>query len=158
MELMQRYNELVYSGVNPFDPYWRPNAHEYYSKWEPNQANFHPKPSDISHDFHSMYLSLVVEGVVGLTPRADAQIELDPAARQWSHFMLDRLRHRGHDLTIAWDQPDGEVAYDGVPQGFSLYVDGKLAFTRQALGHVIYDPASGNVQEVIGPSPPPLPQ
>ena len=33
MELMTRYNELVYPGVHPNDPYWRPNAHEYYSKW-----------------------------------------------------------------------------------------------------------------------------
>jgi len=143
MELMERYNALVYPGVNPFDPYWRPNAHEYYSKWEPHQASPRPKPSDISHDFHSMYNALVVEGVVGLTPRSDDTIELNPAARTWDYFALHRLRYRDHDLTIIWDRPDGQVRYQGYPEGFSLYVDGKLAFTRPQLERVEFAPGRG---------------
>jgi hypothetical protein len=153
MELMTRYNTLMYSGVNPYDPLWRPNAHEYYSKWEPNQSSTHPKPSEISHDFHSMYCSLIVEGAVGLTPRDDDKIELQPLALQWTYFLLDRLRYRGHDLTIVWDQPDGQIRYAGYPEGFSLYVDGKVAFTRNQLGHVLYDPTAGTVSEINGPSP-----
>ena len=51
-------------------------------------------------------------------------------AREWPYFLLDRLRYRGHDLTIVWDRPDGQVRYDGYPEGFSLYIDGALAFTR----------------------------
>ena len=39
------------------------------------------------------------------------------------------------------------------PEGFSLYVNGKLAFTRQQLAHVIFDPATNSVREVLGPSP-----
>jgi len=152
MELMERYTTLMYSNVNPYDPLWRPNAHEYYSKWEPHQVSTRPKPSDISHDFHSMYCSLVVEGAVGLTPRSDDKIELQPAALHWTYFMLDRLRYHGKDLTIAWDEPDGKVRYTGYPEGFSLYIDGKLAFTRDHLGHVLYDPATGAVTELSGPS------
>jgi hypothetical protein len=153
MDLMGQYNALVYPGVNPFDPYWRPNVHEYYSKWEPHQISEHPKPSDISHDFHSMYCALVVEGVVGLTPRSDAKIELQPAALRWPYFLLDRVRYHGEDLTIVWDQPDGQVRYNGRPEGFSLYIDGKRAFTRDHLGHFIFDPATGAVDEINGPSP-----
>jgi len=153
MELMSRYNTLMYSGVNPYDPLWRPNAHEYYSKWEPNQTVQHPKPSEISHDFHSMYCSLVVEGVVGLTPRDDDKIELQPMALEWKYFLLDHLRYRDHDLTIVWDQPDGEVRYAGIPEGFSLYIDGKVAFTRDQLGHLLYDPATGAVTALNGPVP-----
>jgi Mannosylglycerate hydrolase MGH1-like glycoside hydrolase domain len=146
MELMSRYNDLVYPGVYPSDPLWRPNVHEYYSKWEPYSQSIRPKPSDISHDFHSMYLSLIVEGVVGLTPRSDSRIELQPMARRWSYFLLDGLRYHGHDLTIVWDRPDGQVRYTGYPEGFSLYIDGALAFTRPDLGHVVYDPATQNVE------------
>ena len=152
MELMARYTSLMYPGVNPFDPQWRPNAHEYYSKWEPYQVSTRPKPSDISHDFHSMYCSLVVEGAVGLTPRSDDKIELQPAALHWTYFVLDRLRYHGKDLTILWDQPDGYARYAGYPEGFSLYIDGKQAFTRDHLGHVLYDPATGTVTELSGPS------
>lgn len=153
MELMTRFTSLMYPGVNPFDPLWRPNAHEYYSKWEPHQVSNRPKPSDISHDFHSMYCSLIVEGVVGLTPRSDAKIELQPAALHWNHFLLDRLRYHGKDLTIVWDQPDGQAHYRGYPEGFSLYVDGRRVFTRDHIGHVLYDPATGAVDEIHGPSP-----
>ncbi|MDX2170717.1 MAG: hypothetical protein SF182_26840 [Deltaproteobacteria bacterium] len=145
MELMRRYNDLIYPGVHPSDATWRPNAHEYYSKWEPYSVSPRPKPSDISHDFHSMYISLVVEGVVGLTPRIDEQIELEPMAREWSYFALDGLRYRGHDLTIIWDRPDGDVRYQGRPEGFSLYIDDQLAFTRPDLAHVVYDPATRTV-------------
>jgi Mannosylglycerate hydrolase MGH1-like glycoside hydrolase domain len=152
MELMARYTALMYPGVNPYDPLWRPDAHEYYSKWEPHQVSPRPKPSDISHDFHSMYCSLVVEGVVGLTPRNDEKIELQPAALGWTYFVLDRLRYHGKDLTIVWDQPDGTARYSGYPEGFSLYVDGKSAFTRDHLSHVLYDPATGAVTELAGPA------
>jgi len=153
MDLMGRYNTLVYPGANPYDALWRPNVHEYYSKWEPNQVELHPKPSDISHDFHSMYCSLVVEGVVGLTPRRDDKIELQPAALHWAYFALDRLRYHGKDLTIIWDEPKGKPQYRDYPEGFSLYIDGKVAFSRDHLSHVIYDPASGRVEEMDGPSP-----
>jgi hypothetical protein len=153
MELMGRYTALMYPGVNPYDALWRPNAHEYYSKWEPHQISSRPKPSDISHDFHSMYCALVVEGVVGLTPRNDAKIELQPAALHWDHFALDRLRYHDKDLSVVWDQPDGKARYRGYPEGFSLYINGQLAFTRDHLSHVIYDPATATVEELAGPSP-----
>jgi len=146
MDLMRRYSELMYPRVNPNDVTWRLNVHEYYSQWEPGARSTLPKASDISHDFHSMYNALVVEGVVGLRPRGDDLIELRPAAREWDYFALDRVRHRGRDLTIIWDRPDGRVRYDGMPEGFSLYIDGKLAFTRPTLDPVIYDPATGKVQ------------
>jgi hypothetical protein len=155
MELMARYTALMYPGVNPYDSLWRPNAHEYYSKWEPHQVKKYPKPSDISHDFHSMYCALIVEGVVGLTPRSDGKIELQPAALQWEHFVLDRLRYHGKDLTIVWERPGGQARYRGYPEGFSLYIDGQRAFTRDRLSHVIYDPSTATVEDIAGPSPEP---
>ena len=145
MEQLRRYNDLIYPGVNPYDPYWRPNAYEYFSKWEPNQISPRPKPSDISHDFHSAYCYMVVEGAVGLTPRSDDKIEIQPAAMNWDYFLLDGLRYRGHDLTIAWDRPDGKVRYDGIAEGFSLSIDRQQVFRRDALEHVIYDPATQKV-------------
>ncbi len=147
MDLLARYNRLVYPGVNPYDPYWRPNVHEYYSQWEPHRLSPRPKPSDISHDFHSMYLSLIVEGAVGLVPRPDDWIELDPLANQWERFLLDRLRYRGHDLTIVWDRPDGRRAYPQFEEGFSLFVDGTLAFRRAELGHLLYNLVTGELRE-----------
>lgn len=147
MDLMRRYTSLMYPGVHPNDPGWRPNAHEYYSQWEPGSRSPLPKPSDISHDFHSMYCALVVQGMVGLRPRTDETIELRPAALEWPYFALHRLRYHGRDLTIVWDRPDGQVRYPGYPEGFSLYIDDALAFTRPALTAVLYDMGTGAVEE-----------
>jgi Mannosylglycerate hydrolase MGH1-like glycoside hydrolase domain len=151
MELMRRYTALMYPGVYPNDPTWRPNAHEYYSHWEPGSSSLLPEPSKISHDFHSMYNALVVQGMVGLTPRRDDRIELRPAAREWAYFALDRLRYHGHDLTIVWDRPnDGQRRYPEYPEGFSLYIDGQHVFTRATLDPVIYDPATHGATEIKG--------
>ncbi len=140
MALLKRYNDLVYPGVHPNDPTWRPNAHEYYSQWEPYAREPRPKPSDIWHDFHSMWISLVIEGPIGLVPRADGILEVDPMATDWSYFLVDRLRFRGHDLTIAWDRPgDGPPRYDGFPEGLSIRVDGQQVAHRPDMGKLEVD-------------------
>ncbi len=140
MHLLRRYNDLVFPGVHPNDPTWRPNAHEYYSQWEPYAREPRPKASDISHDFHSMWLSLVIEGPLGLVPRADDILEIDPMAKAWTYFLVDRLRYRGHDLTIAWDQPgDGAPHYEGFPEGLSVRVDGQQVAHSDSLSRLLID-------------------
>lgn len=140
MRLLERYNDLVYPGVHPNDPTWRPNVHEYYSQWEPYAREPRPKPSDISHDFHSMWLSLVVEGPIGLVPRGDDILRVDPMAAEWDYFLVDRLRYRGRDLTIAWDRPgDGAPRYAGIPEGLSIRVDGRQVAHRADFGALEVD-------------------
>lgn len=140
MELLRRYNDLIYPGVHPNDPTWRPNAHEYYSQWEPYAREPRPKPSDISHDFHSMWLSLVVEGAIGLVPRADDVLVIDPLASDWDYFAVHGLRHRGRDLTIVWDRPgDGPPRYEGFPEGLSVRLDGNPVGHREQLGRLEID-------------------
>ncbi len=135
MHLLERYNDLVYPGVHPNDPNWRPNVHEYYSQWEPYARQPKPKPSEISHDFHSMWLSLVIEGPIGLVPRSDDILEVDPMARSWDYFLVDGLRYHGLDLTIAWDRPgDGPPRYDGYPEGLSIRVAGRQVAHREDFG------------------------
>lgn len=87
----------------------------------------------------------VIEDAMGLRPRSDALIELYPIDIGWDHFAADRLRYRDRDLSIVWDR-DGHRYGGAAPKGYSLYLDGHLAFTVDRLAHVLYDPASGRVQ------------
>ncbi|MDR6672023.1 hypothetical protein J2Y70_000611 [Xanthomonas translucens] len=87
----------------------------------------------------------VIEDAMGLRPRSDGRIELFPIDIGWDHFAADALRYRDRDLSIVWDR-DGRHYGGAVPKGYSVYLDGKLAFTVDRLAHVIYDPASGQVQ------------
>ncbi|WP_434031400.1 Ig-like domain-containing protein [[Pseudomonas] boreopolis] len=89
----------------------------------------------------------VIEDAMGLRPRSDARIELDPIDIGWDHFAADGIRYRDHDLSIVWDR-DGRHYQGKVPQGYSLYLDGRRAFTVDRLAHVLYDPANGRVEPV----------
>jgi hypothetical protein len=68
-------------------------------------------------------------------------------ARNWNRFLLDRLRYRGHELTIVWDRPDGQRAYPQFEEGFTLLVDGSPAFRRTELGHVAYNLTTKELRE-----------
>ena len=72
---------------------------------------------------HSTYADLLISGVVGLRPRADDTLEIDPLlpADAWRWFCLDNVRYRGHDVTILWDR-DGTHFNRGA--GLRVWVDG----------------------------------
>lgn len=55
---------------------------------------------------HSSFCDLIITGLVGLRPRADDTIEVNPLlpADTWDYFRLDKVRYRGRLLTILWDK------------------------------------------------------
>ncbi|TYL53976.1 hypothetical protein FYC51_10240 [Agromyces mariniharenae] len=89
----------------------------------------------------------MIEDAMGLRPRTDAKIELDPIDIGWDHFTANNIRYRDRDLTVTWDAADGTDHYGAsVPDGYSVFLDGELAFTVDRLARVVYDPATGAVE------------
>ena len=89
----------------------------------------------------------MIEDAMGLRPRSDAKIELDPIDIGWDHFTANNIRYRDRDLTVTWDEPGGTDHYGAsVPDGYSVFLDGELAFSVDDLAHVVYDPATGEVE------------
>jgi hypothetical protein len=72
---------------------------------------------------HSTFADLLITGVVGLRPRADATVAVAPLLppETWPWFCLDSLRYHGRNLTILWDR-DG--ARYGRGRGLRVLVDG----------------------------------
>lgn len=85
---------------------------------------------------HSTFCDLIISGLVGLRPRADRTIEVNPLLPKgkWAWFCLDRVRYHGHDLTIMWDE-DGSKYHAG--KGLQVFVDGKLKARRSDLGKIL---------------------
>jgi len=85
---------------------------------------------------HSTFCDLIITGLVGLVPRLDDCIEIDPLlpAEAWDWFCLDRVRYHGHEVSIVWDRT-GERYGRGA--GLSVYVDGRLAGRRANLGRLL---------------------
>jgi len=74
---------------------------------------------------HSTFADLLITGVVGLRPRADDTVEVQPLLPDgvWDWFCLDGVKYHGHVLTIIWDK-DGK--HYGRGQGLMVLADGKI--------------------------------
>ena len=61
------------------------------------------------------------------------------------HFAVDNMSYHGANLTVVWQEPGGTQFYQSAPMGYSLFLNGKRAFTVSDLEHVVYNSATGRV-------------
>ena len=73
---------------------------------------------------HSTYNDLIITGLVGLRPRADNVIEVNPLLPEntWDYFCLDNVRYHDRILTIIWDKTGEKY---GKGKGLSVYANGE---------------------------------
>jgi len=103
----------------------------------------------IHHNVLGMMNFTFIEDIAGLQPRTDNLIELYPIGVDYDYYVVDNVRYHDSDLTIVWQDPsvytDENPKYKGIPVGYTLYVDGKYAFTVNEQVHLIYDPNNGTL-------------
>lgn len=87
---------------------------------------------------HSTYNDLIISGLIGLRPRADNIVEVNPLVPDtWDYFCLDNILYHGHILSIIWDKT-GEH-YDkgkGAGKGLTVLADGKIIATSPTVSRV----------------------
>jgi len=73
---------------------------------------------------HSTFNDLIITGLVGLRPRADNMIEVNPLlpAGKWDWFCLDNILYHGKIITIIWDRTGTKYKRG---RGLSVWSDGK---------------------------------
>jgi len=76
------------------------------------------------HYNHSGYADLLITGLLGLRPRADDVVEVNPLLPpgKWDWFCLDRVPYHGRMLTIAWDRTGNKL---GKGNGLRVIADGR---------------------------------
>ncbi len=109
---------------------------------------------------HSTYADLIITGLLGLRPRADDMVEINPLLPEgtWDHFALTGIAYHGHTLDILYDKTGTKY---GAGSGLSLRIDGKTVARRKDLGRLTAPlPASpqtavamGPLRDEIGPGP-----
>lgn len=84
---------------------------------------------------HSTYCDLVISGLVGLRPRPDDVVEVNPLLPQdtWDWFCLDNVLYHGRIITILWDKT-GKKYNRGT--GLRVFADGKEAAQADSLQRV----------------------
>src|SRR5207237_6127446 len=86
----------------------RKNGRQYIAEsCHPNTGSWegHDSYNHSEHYFHSGFNDLIITGLIGLKPRADETIEIQPLAPQsWDYFAVDDLSYRGRRVSIIWDK------------------------------------------------------
>jgi hypothetical protein len=84
---------------------------------------------------HSSFCDLVISGLIGLRPRSDETVEVNPLVPEgtWDWFCLDRVPYHGHTLTILWDKTGTRY---GKGVGLHVLADGKEIASADSLTRV----------------------
>ena len=82
---------------------------------------------------HSTYCDLVITGLVGLRPRADDTVEVNPLVPDgtWDWFCLDNVPYHGRTLTVLWDKTGTKY---GKGKGLRVLADGRRIARSDSLG------------------------
>jgi hypothetical protein len=111
-------------------PYIAEAAQPDTGSWEGHDSYNHSE-----HYFHSGYNDLIITGLVGLRPRDDETVEVNPLAPEhWPYFALQDVNYRGRNLTILWDK-DGTRYRKG--KGLIIISDGKEIARAETLKRLI---------------------
>ena len=84
---------------------------------------------------HSSYCDLVITGLVGLRPRQDETVEVNPLlpAGVWDYFRLEGVPYHGRMLTISYDRTGERY---GKGSGLRVFADGVEIGALGALGRL----------------------
>ncbi len=115
----------------------RPWTGEFYdgetARWKTGERDYN----------HSTWLDILIPELIGLVPRDDDRLEIDPmlpiGALDW--FVLDGVRYHGHDIAIVWDSPEA-ASFDlhrDNRKGLDVYVDGRRVASSPTLSRMVVD-------------------
>lgn len=84
---------------------------------------------------HSGFCDLIISELVGLRPREDNVLEINPLIPedQWEWFALDSVKYHDHIITIVWDKT-GEKYNLG--KGFMAFSDGEKIAEAETLTRI----------------------
>ncbi|GGA69538.1 hypothetical protein GCM10008015_07850 [Flavobacterium palustre] len=87
---------------------------------------------------HSTFNDLMITGLVGLRPRADEKIEVNPLIPQekWDWFCLDNVLYHGNIITILWDKTGEKY---GKGKGFRIFKNGKEIAVSEKLEKLVIE-------------------
>jgi hypothetical protein len=113
----------------------KPYIGEYYDEMTGDWLITGPKEARSRDYNHSTFCDLVIRGLVGIVPRDDDVVEVDPLipAATWDWFCLDRVAYHGRTLTVAWDRT-GDHYHHGA--GLAILANGHEIARRKELGRL----------------------
>ncbi|MBK8953554.1 MAG: glycoside hydrolase [Chitinophagaceae bacterium] len=114
-DLLETYVESQYYRGRPYIGEYLDEKTGYWLKGDEERSRYYN---------HSTFNDLIITGLVGLRPRADNVIEVNPLlpANKWDWFCLDNVMYHGKIITIVWDKT-GTKYKKG--KGMTVWVNGR---------------------------------
>ncbi|MCF0051817.1 glycoside hydrolase [Dyadobacter sp. LJ53] len=125
--LMELYVESQYYRGKPYIGEYLDETTGYWLKGDQERSRYYN---------HSTFNDLIISGLIGLRPREDDTIEVNPLIPQekWDWFCLDNVLYHGNILTIMWDK-DGSHYKKG--KGLQVLVNGKKAGSSEKIERLL---------------------
>jgi len=123
--------------LNPFNGDWISRTR--LKSWEKGTWSTEKGGRERGKDYnHSTYNDLIITGLVGLRPRSDDIVEINPLLpeEKWDYFCLDNVLYHRKILTIVWDKT-GKKYNRG--KGFMVYVDNKLMIHNDKIKKISFN-------------------
>ena len=124
---MELYVESQYHRGRPYIGEYLDEVTGYWLKGDQERSRYYN---------HSTFNDLMITGLIGLRPRLDDTVEVNPLipADKWDWFCLDNVLYHGRNLTILWDKY-GDRYHRG--KGLRIFVDGKQVGYADRLTRII---------------------
>jgi hypothetical protein len=112
---LERYVESSYYRGRPYIGEYLDETTGYWLKGDQERSRYYN---------HSTFNDLIITGLVGLQPREDNILEVEPLLpdNKWDYFCLDHVLYHGKMVTVIWDK-DGTRYKRG--SGLRVYIDGE---------------------------------
>jgi hypothetical protein len=125
-DLLETYVESQYYRGRPYVGEYLDEKTGYWLKGDQERSRYYN---------HSTFNDLLITGLIGLRPRADETIEVNPLLPdgKWDWFCLDNVLYHGKIITIIWDK-DGTKYKKG--KGLSVWTNGKKVASSTKLERV----------------------
>lgn len=134
--------------LNPFSGEWLARAR--LKTWENGHWSEGKGGKERGKDYnHSTYCDLIISGLVGLRPRTDDTVEINPLLPPgtWDYFCLDNVLYHGRLLTILYDKTGKQY---GRGEGLRVFADGEEIASAPELGKVTGTLKPKNVETAGG--------
>ena len=124
---MEKYVESQHHRGRPYIGEYQDEVTGYWLKGDQERARYYN---------HSTFNDLMITGLIGLRPRLDNTIEVNPLIPQdqWDYFCLDNIPYHGRNVTILWDK-NGDRYNQG--KGLRILVDGVVVGQSDTLGRLV---------------------
>ncbi len=125
-DILETYVESQYYRGRPYIGEYLDEQTGYWLKGDQERSRYYN---------HSTFNDLIITGLVGLRPRADNVIEVNPLIPEgkWDWFALDQVNYAGKSISIIWDK-DGTKYGKGA--GLKVFADGKLVASSDQLERI----------------------